>query len=55
MWNAEYEYISVKVSWFLEDITEINKYASQGWRLVTIAQQNILMPAVAIFERVKTG
>lgn len=52
--NNKYEYISVEVEWLLKDVTELNKYGEEGWRLVCIAQQNILMPAYAIFEKVKT-
>ena len=52
-WNSKYEYISVEVGWLLKDVTELNKYGNEGWRLVGIFQNNILMPAYAIFEKIK--
>lgn len=55
MWNIEYEYISIEVDWLIKDATELNKYAKQGWRLVTIIQQIAYMPPYAIFERVKVS
>lgn len=52
-WNVEYEYICIEVNWLLKDATELNKYAKEGWELITIASDNIFRPPVAIFRKVK--
>lgn len=48
----KYDYISVPMVWQIQDITEIMKYANDGWRLVTIIKMKSQYP-YAIFEKVK--